>query len=102
MRAQTNDGKLFFNHVFAPSEGYTAKTERPFRKEICLNGQWDFQSVALPEGYQQGKSPTPELPPPSASGWEKTKIKIPSPWNINAFANRNLEGPDHRNYPSYP
>ncbi|MDR1330566.1 MAG: glycoside hydrolase family 2, partial [Tannerella sp.] len=39
---------------------------------------------------------------PSASGWEKTKIKIPSPWNINAFANRNLEGPDHRNYPSYP
>ena len=23
-------------------------------------------------------------------------------WNINAFAYRDLEGPDHRNYPSYP
>lgn len=22
--------------------------------------------------------------------------------NINGFANRDLEGPDHRNYPSYP
>ncbi|MDR1408652.1 MAG: membrane dipeptidase [Tannerella sp.] len=44
----------------------------------------------------------PELPEPDASGWDRTKIKIPSPWNINAFANRNLEGPDHRNYPSYP
>lgn len=34
--------------------------------------------------------------------WDKTRIKIPSPWNINAFAYRDLEGPDHRNYPSYP
>ncbi len=41
---------------------------------------------------------------PLPGGWEETKIKIkiPSPWNINSFANRNLEGPDHRNYPSYP
>jgi beta-galactosidase len=101
-QADRDAGKLFFNHVFAPSEGYTVKPEQPFRKEICLNGQWDFQAAALPEGYQQGKSPAPELPEPNAEGWDKTKIKIPSPWNINAFANRNLEGPDHRNYPSYP
>ncbi|MDR2679446.1 MAG: glycoside hydrolase family 2 [Tannerella sp.] len=102
MQAQTDAGKLFFNHVFAPSEGYVGKPELPFRKEICLNGQWDFQAAPLPAGYQQGKSPAPELPEPDDEGWDKTKIKIPSPWNINAFANRNLEGPDHRNYPSYP
>jgi beta-galactosidase len=100
--AQEDAGKLFFNHVFAPSEGYVAKTEQPVRKEVCLNGQWDFQAMPLPADYQQGKSPAPELPEPDAAGWDRTKIKIPSPWNINAFANRNLEGPDHRNYPSYP
>jgi beta-galactosidase len=101
-QADTNAGKLLFNHVFAPSEGYLGKIERTARKEICLNGQWDFQAMPLPAGYQQGKSPAPELPEPAASGWDKTKIKIPSPWNVNAFANRNQEGPDHRNYPSYP
>jgi beta-galactosidase len=102
IRAQADGGKLFFNHVFAPSEGYVSKAEQSVRKEICLNGQWDFQAIPLPADYQPGKSPAPELPKPNASEWDRTKIKIPSPWNINAFANRDLEGPDHRNYPSYP
>lgn len=94
--------KLLYPYVFAPSEGHFSKVEKAVRKEICLNGRWDFQAMALPADYQQGKGIAPELPLPSQNGWDETKIKIPSPWNINSFANRNLEGPDHRNYPSYP
>jgi beta-galactosidase len=93
---------LYYNHVFAPSDGYVSKFERPLRNEICLNGYWDFQAMALPSGYKQGGGVAPELSKPAAGGWDKVKIKIPSPWNINSFANRNLEGPDHRNFPSYP
>ncbi|GHT46613.1 beta-galactosidase [Bacteroidia bacterium] len=94
--------RLEYKETFAPSEGYISKVEKPLRKEICLNGRWDFQAVELPSSYQQGKGIAPELPLPQANKWDNVKIKIPSPWNINAFANRNLEGPDHRNYPSYP
>ncbi len=81
----------FFTHVFAPSEGLVNRTERPYRDEICLNGSWDFQAV---DG--------PEMAMPLEDGWDDVCIKIPSPWNVNDFAYRDLEGPDHRNYPSYP
>ncbi|MDR2682492.1 MAG: glycoside hydrolase family 2 [Dysgonamonadaceae bacterium] len=91
-----------FNDDFAPSEGYVNRVEQPLRKEICLNGRWDFQPVELQQGYSQGKGIAPDLPLPDNRRWAPTPIKIPSPWNINAFAYRNLEGPDHRNYPSYP
>ena len=91
-----------FEGVFAPSEGYVNRLEKPLRDEVCLNGRWDFQPVALPKDWKQGKGVAPELAPPSADGWEKVKIKIPSPWNVNDFCFRKLEGPDHRNYPSYP
>lgn len=94
--------KLVYPHAFAPSEGYVNKTEKPYRAEICLNGYWDFQPVGLPKDFQHGKGEAPALPRPKEGAWDKTRIKIPSPWNINDFANRNLEGPDHRNYPSYP
>lgn len=94
--------KTVYNHVFAPGEGFVNKTETQYRHEICLNGYWDFQAVALPKGFRQGKDKAPELTQPEAGKWDKTRIKIPSPWNINDFAFRNLEGPDHRNYPSYP
>jgi beta-galactosidase len=100
--AVQNRDKLFFNYPFAPSEGYVSKVEKPFRREICLNGKWDFQAVPLPADYRQGQGKAPVMPQPAPDAWDKTKIKIPSPWNINSFANRNLEGPDHRNYPSYP
>lgn len=93
--------KTVYNHVFAPSEGLVNKMESRYRHEICLNGYWDFQAVALPKDFRQGKDKAPELSQP-AGKWDKTRIKIPSPWNINDFAFRNLEGPDHRNYPSYP
>ncbi len=94
--------KLVYDFAFAPSEGLVNKTEREYRKEICLNGYWDFQPVALPSGYVPGSGIAPELPLPTEGAWSSTRIKIPSPWNINDFANRDLEGPDHRNYPSYP
>ncbi|MDR0865890.1 MAG: glycoside hydrolase family 2 [Candidatus Symbiothrix sp.] len=94
--------KLIYTHPFAPSEGLVSKIEKDFRKEICLNGLWDFQAIPLPAGYEYGKGAAPELPLPQDGAWDKVKIKIPSPWNINAFATYNGEGPDHRNYPSYP
>lgn len=82
---------VVFSHVFAPSEGLVNRTEKPYRDEICLNGSWDFQAV-------HGA----EMTMPQEDMWDDVRIKIPSPWNVNDFAYRNLEGPDHRNYPSYP
>lgn len=96
------DAKTVYPFKFAPSHGIVDDTERPYRQELCLNGYWDFQPVKTPSDYRQGGGVAPELPAPAPDGWSKTKIKIPSPWNINDFSNRNLEGPDHRNYPSYP
>lgn len=98
----TNGQKLVYPYSFAPSEGIVNKTEKEYRKEMCLNGYWDFQPVALPKDYKQGKGIAPELSLPANNAWSSTRIKIPSPWNINSFANRDQEGPDHRNYPSYP
>lgn len=94
--------KTYYNYRFAPSTGLLDSSELAHRHEICLNGYWDFQPVKVPADYRQGAGVAPELKMPVASGWSNTKIKIPSPWNINSFANRGLEGPDHRNYPSYP
>ena len=98
----TTAGRLTYQHDFAPSEGLVNKTERQFRQEICLNGYWDFQAMPLPADFKYGSGVAPELPQPKSDGWDNVRIKIPSPWNINDFAYRDLEGPDHRNYPSYP
>lgn len=94
--------KTIYPYRFSPAVGIVNEPEKDFRRELCLNGYWSFEPVDLPKGYKQGNGIAPELPMPTADGWSKTPIKIPSPWNINDFANRNLEGPDHRNYPSYP
>lgn len=98
----SSDAKTVYPYPFAPSRGMVDDSERPYRDEICLNGYWSFQPVALPSDYRQGAGKAPELPMPTEDGWSPVKIKIPSPWNINDFCYRNLEGPDHRNYPSYP
>jgi beta-galactosidase len=102
VRLCAQSDKLIYHQIFAPGEGFFNRLEKEFRNEICLNGLWDFQAVQLPADYQPGKGIVPELPLPKDDAWDHVKIKIPSPWNINGFANRNLEGPDHRNYPSYP
>lgn len=96
------EAKVLYPFPFAPSTGLLNDVEKGQRDELCLNGYWQFQPVATPKDYKQGKGIAPELPMPTADGWSATRIKIPSPWNINDFSNRNLEGPDHRNYPSYP
>ncbi|MDR3217684.1 MAG: glycoside hydrolase family 2 [Dysgonamonadaceae bacterium] len=99
---ENSDGRLEYNAIFAPSEGFVNKYEKAHRQELCINGLWDFQGIPLPAAYKQGKGLAPELPQPTANAWDAVRIKIPSPWNINSFANRNLAGPDHRNFPSYP
>ena len=91
-----------FNGVFAPSEGFVNRLEKPLRAEVCLNGRWDFQGFKTPAGWKDGKGQPPELPAPAADGWDAVKIKIPSPWNVNNFCLRRSEGPDHRDFPSYP
>jgi hypothetical protein len=53
-------GAIRFEHAFSPQEGLTPAVEQPWRQEICLNGSWDFQPVALPENY--------DLNPTSATG----------------------------------
>ena len=73
-----------FTRVFAPQEGLTKPIEQPWRREICLNGSWQFQPVALPANYDL-KNGTPLLPQPSNDAWSSTPIRVPSPWNVNAF-----------------
>ena len=84
---------VLFPHRFAPSEGYVNRYEKPLLDEICLNGSWDFQAVTA---VREGDLPLPD------DAWEETRIKIPSPWNVNSFARHGLEGPDHCDYPSSP
>ncbi|MDR0938847.1 MAG: glycoside hydrolase family 2 [Mediterranea sp.] len=94
--------RLEYPYPFAPSEGLVNRMEKEYRKEICLNGLWEFQPVALPADYTYGKGVAPALPLPESGRWGGERIKIPSPWNVNTFAYNGLEGPDHRPYPSYP
>ncbi len=85
-----------FTRKFAPQEGLIKPVEKPNRDEICLNGSWQFQPVSLPGNYDL-KNGVPLLPAAKANGWSSTPIKIPSPWNINAFT---YSG--GKTYPSYP
>lgn len=91
-----------FDPVFAPTPSFVSPVEEAFRKEICLNGTWQFQPVAVPSNFQEKRDPAPELTSPDPEKWEKTPIRIPSPWNVNSFADKNGQGGDFRCYPSYP
>ncbi|MDR2463400.1 MAG: hypothetical protein LBD30_06435 [Verrucomicrobiales bacterium] len=104
MLAMTNGAlaAVNFSGEFAPSDSFVADPERAARAEICLNGAWQFQPVALPQGYKENDNQPPELTPPSADGWAATPLKVPSPWNVNSFANEKNLGGDFRAYPSYP
>jgi len=86
-----------YNHDFAPQEGLIKHVEKPNRDEICLNGQWQFMPITLPKDITLEAIKSQKIP---ASGWDKTPIKIPSPWNVNGFTNG--EGGDFRSFPSYP
>ena len=95
-----------FNRPFAPgAHGFVHKTEMPHRAEICLNGRWDFQGVAVPPDFVRMAGKPPVLTDPVDSGWDSVPIKIPSPWNVNAFQSYPGVIPnaaDYRYYPSYP
>ena len=92
--------QITFSRAFAPSEGWVKPPEMPLRQELCLNGSWRFQPVPLPAGWKRDGGNAPDLTPPAPNHWETTALKVPSPWNVNAF-NRD-DGGDFRCYPSYP
>ena len=104
------EGRTEFDGIFAPSEGWVKPPEAEFRDEICLNGIWQFQPVAIPHGWQPNRGTPPELTPPKTDAWETIPIKIPSPWNVNTWGNGRHVGagthrpyfPDSVYYPSYP
>lgn len=99
-----------FNHDFSPAEGIIKPQEKPYREEICLNGRWDFQPVALPADWVPNKGVAPELTAPEPGKWDATKIKIPSPWNVNGWGGGSNVGkgtnqpytPSSVYFPSYP
>lgn len=91
-----------YKGVFAPTADYIKPEEKPYRQAVCLNGSWQFQPIALPAKFREGIDPTPELPPVQPNGWDKMPIRIPSPWNVNSFADKDGQGGDFRCYPGYP
>lgn len=86
-----------FHHDFAPSEDRTTSLERPFRDDICLNGSWKFFPERNVRNLSKDQLRDPALP--KSFSWENMAVKIPSPWNINSFAQG---GGDFVTYPSYP
>jgi beta-galactosidase len=99
-----------FMRDISPAEGIIKPQENPYREEICLNGFWDFQPVEVPSGWKSGTGVPPELTPPLQDKWDKTRIKIPSPWNVNEWGGGSRVGkgtnspyaPSSVYYPSYP
>ena len=99
-----------FDRDFAPGEDFVAAPEQPLRQSICLNGRWQFQPVPLPKEFRRGTGTPPDLPPPTAEGWENVPLKIPSPWNVNTWGCGRATGagtshpywPGSLYYPSYP
>lgn len=89
-----------FAREFAPHEGMVKSPEASFRKELCLNGSWEFQGVNVPADWKPNKGAAPALTEPRADQWDAVKIKIPSPWNVNSY--KRSDGPDHHDFPSYP
>jgi len=81
-----------YPNPFNPMGSIVDDTEKPGRDAICLNGSWQFMPV-----YETNIS---KFVKPQTFRWETTAIKIPSPWNVNSFAQG--DGGDFRAYPSYP
>jgi len=88
---------IIFSHEFAPSDDHVKFMERPYRDDICLNGSWNFYPVDHAEKLSRLDIMNPSVP--SDPSWETTKLKVPSPWNVNSFAKG--DGGDFVTYPSY-
>ena len=101
---------VHFSRAFAPQENWIKNSESRFRREMCLNGTWQFQPMPLPDNWKRASGIEPELPLPQVDDWDETPIKIPSPWNVNTWGGgrdagtkaHNLYWPDSVYYPSYP
>ncbi|MCU0858208.1 MAG: hypothetical protein MUC65_07385 [Pontiellaceae bacterium] len=99
-----------FMRDFSPAEGLVTPQESPFREELCINGQWDFQPADVPSDREPGTGAAPELTDPVEGRWEAVKIKIPSPWNVNTWGGGSRVGegtdlpyaPSSVYFPSYP
>ena len=108
MVAQTQ--KVVFSRDFSPAEGLVIPQEKPYRDEVCLNGLWDLQCVAVPASWKSGSGIAPELAAPQPDQWEKVKIKIPSAINVNDWGRGSKVGegtqrpytPSSVYFPSYP
>lgn len=102
--------KVVFARDFSPAEGLVIPQEKPYRDEICLNGLWDLQCVAVPSSWKSGSGIAPELTAPQPDKWEKVKIKIPSAINVNDWGRGSKVGkgtqrpyaPGSVYFPSYP
>jgi hypothetical protein len=81
-----------YNQVFNPMGGFVDEAEKPFRGELCLNGKWQFMPV-----YENDIA---KFIKPATFNWEPVPLKVPSPWNINAFSEG--DGGDFVTFPSYP
>lgn len=80
-----------FSGEFSPTEMFVRGPEKTVRKNICLNGLWDFQPVYGPYNFLEtspygidAPDTAPDLPDVT-DNWESSKIKIPSPWNQTEF-----------------
>lgn len=94
---------MIFPRAFSPLDGLLTAPERQHRDERCLNGLWRFHPCAVPRDWKPETGVAPELPPPTAAGWEAVSIRIPSTWNINAVLHdASGAGFDARCFPSYP
>ena len=82
-----------YNQPFAPASPRLHPSELPYRQSICLNGLWQFEPIP---------DTTTNLPPNDDRHWSPIPIRIPSPWNVNSFADKQGLGGDFRTYPSYP
>jgi len=109
LQAPATAGAVQFTRDFAALDSYVKPVEQPYRRELCLNGSWQFQPLKLPTGWQRNQGVPPELPPPG-NVWESTPIRIPSPWNVNTYGRGRRVGagsehaywPDSVCFPSYP
>lgn len=81
-----------YKHVFNPMQGLVKDVEKPLRSEICINGKWKFMPL-----YNVSAQ---DFKYPAQFDWESTDIKIPSPWNVNDFTDK--QGGDFVAFPSYP
>jgi hypothetical protein len=55
-----------FTRDFSPLEGRVVSPEKPYRQEICLNGTWQFQPVAVPAEWVPDRGIPPELRMPES------------------------------------